>query len=79
MIGKTIAAIMLCTMPGLGQASAAPAASKAEIDARVQEAIGNFHKQTSACWQLAQKAAGMLVFPQGPKQASAASMAKARC
>ncbi|MBI2961069.1 MAG: hypothetical protein HYY28_12200 [Betaproteobacteria bacterium] len=51
----------------LGAALLAPcdasAASKEEIDAKVQEAIENFHKQSSAGKRLAQKAAGMLVFP----------------
>jgi lipid-binding SYLF domain-containing protein len=62
MIGKTIAAFLLYTLLGAGQA--ALAASKDEIDAKVQEAVGNFYKQTSAGKQLAQKAAGMLVFPE---------------
>lgn len=48
---------------GLGYAGAAVAASKEEIDAKVQEAIANFYKQTSAGKQLAQKSSGMLVFP----------------
>ena len=39
------------------------AASKEEIDARVTEAIAEFYKHTGAGRQLAQKAAGMLVFP----------------
>lgn len=47
----------------LGGLTAAVAATKEEIDAEVQEAIGNFYKQTSAGKQLARKAAGMLVFP----------------
>ncbi|OGV73932.1 MAG: hypothetical protein A3B82_03565 [Methylophilales bacterium RIFCSPHIGHO2_02_FULL_57_10] len=41
----------------------AVAASKAEIDANVEEAIANFYKHTSAGKKLAQKASGMLVFP----------------
>ena len=41
----------------------AGAASKAEIDAEVRQAVQNFHKHTSAGRELAQKAAGMLVFP----------------
>lgn len=64
MIGRTIASLMLCTLLGFGQPTIAQAASRAEIDANVQEAIANFHKQTSAGKQLAQKAAGMLVFPE---------------
>ncbi|MBI2313652.1 MAG: hypothetical protein HYU77_14225 [Betaproteobacteria bacterium] len=41
----------------------ARAASKAEIDAEVREAIQNFYKHTSAGKELAGKASGMLVFP----------------
>lgn len=48
---------------GLGGLTAASAASKEEIDADVQEAIESFYAQTSAGKRLAQKAAGMLVFP----------------
>lgn len=44
-------------------ATTAIAASKEEIDAKVQEAIENFYKHTSAGKRLAGKAAGMLVFP----------------
>lgn len=64
MIGRTIAALMLCTLLGFGQPTIAQAASRAEIDANVKEAIANFYKQTGAGKQLAQKAAGMLVFPE---------------
>ena len=39
------------------------AASKEEINAEVREAVQNFYKHTSAGKELAQKAAGMLVFP----------------
>lgn len=39
------------------------AASRAEIDAEVRQAIREFHKHTSAGRELSQKAAGMLVFP----------------
>jgi hypothetical protein len=63
MIDRTFAALMLCTVLGFGHPSVALAASKAEIDAKVQEAVENFYKHTSAGKQLAQKAAGMLVFP----------------
>ena len=44
-------------------ASGAGAASKDEIDADVRKAVQNFYKHTSAGKELAQKAAGMLVFP----------------
>jgi lipid-binding SYLF domain-containing protein len=64
MIGRTLAVLMLYILIGLGPASTALAASKDEIDAKVQEALANFYKQTSAGKQLAQKAAGMLVFPE---------------
>lgn len=64
MLNRTIAAFMLCAMLGFGLSSSARAASKDEIDAKVQEAVENFYKQSSAGKQLAQKAAGMLVFPE---------------
>jgi lipid-binding SYLF domain-containing protein len=64
MAGRIVVAFVLCTILGLGQPSAAFAASKAEIDAKVREAVENFYKQTSAGKQLAQKASGMLVFPE---------------
>ena len=64
MTGKTIAAFIACGLLGLAQPAAALAASKAEIDAKVHEAIGNFYKHTSAGKELAQKASGMLVFPE---------------
>jgi len=62
MMGRTIAAFFLYILFGLGQA--ALAASRDEIDAKVHEAVENFYKQTSAGKQLAQKASGMLVFPE---------------
>ncbi len=64
MIDRTIAALLLAALLGLGQPDIAQAASRAEIDAKVQEAIANFYRQTSAGKQLPQKAAGMLVFPE---------------
>lgn len=48
----------------LGGAAGAVAASRAEIDAKVSEAVENFYKHTSAGKRLAAKAAGMLVFPE---------------
>lgn len=60
MIGR----IVLCMLLGFGSAPLARAASKAEIDAKVHAAVENFYKQSSAGKQLAQKAAGMLVFPE---------------
>lgn len=61
---RIIVALLLGAVLGFGQTGIARAESKAEIDAKVQEAVGNFYKQTSAGKQLAQKAAGMLVFPE---------------
>lgn len=43
--------------------SGALAGSKAEINADVREALQNFYRHTSAGKELAQKAAGVLVFP----------------
>lgn len=43
--------------------SPAFAASKAEIDAEVRQALKEFSKHTSAGHELSQKAAGILVFP----------------
>ncbi len=48
----------------LGLVHPCVAASKQEIDAKVQEAVETFYKQTGAGKQLAQKASGMLVFPE---------------
>ena len=48
----------------LAASGAAIAASREEIDAKVQEATESFYKQTSAGKSLANKAAGMLVFPE---------------
>lgn len=47
----------------LSVASLASAASKEEINAEVKEAVASFYKHTSAGRELANKAAGMLVFP----------------
>ncbi len=55
--------IVMSLVVALLSARVASGASKEEIDAEVQEAIENFYKQTSAGKRLAQKAAGMLVFP----------------
>ena len=62
MIRRTMLVCMLCSL--LGPAAPALAGSKDEIDAKVQQTVGDFYKQTSAGKRLAQKAAGMLVFPQ---------------
>ena len=42
---------------------AVEAASKIQLDARIKEAISNFYELTSAGKELAEKSAGMLVFP----------------
>lgn len=64
MIAKTVLAGLLMCSACLFQTSAACAASKEEIDAKVREALETFYKQTSAGKSLAQKAAGVLVFPE---------------
>ena len=64
MILRTLAALVVSAILGLTHPSVVFAASKAEIDAKVQQAIRDFYKQTSAGKELAQKAAGMLVFPE---------------
>ncbi|HUX24406.1 MAG TPA: YSC84-related protein [Burkholderiales bacterium] len=64
MLGRTVSALVLGAIIGLAQPAAAFAASKAEIDAKVQETIRDFYKHTSAGKHLAQRAAGMLVFPE---------------
>lgn len=48
---------LIAAAPGAG------ASSKEQIDAEVREAVQNFYRHTSAGKELAQKAAGMLVFP----------------
>lgn len=42
----------------------AQAASRAEINAKVQEALGNLYKTSSSAKRLSQKAVGVLVFPE---------------
>ena len=64
MNNKALRSCVLGIVLGFGQLTAAVAASKQEIDAKVRETIGNFYKHTSAGKELAQKAAGMLVFPE---------------
>ena len=61
---QSIAAIAALGVLGAGVSNTARAASKEEIDAKVKQAIDEFYKQTSAGKTLAQKAAGMLVFPE---------------
>lgn len=63
-IGKNITALIICGLLGLAQPSSARADSRDEIDAKVQQAVEDFYKQTSAGKRLAQKSAGMLVFPE---------------
>lgn len=64
MKAKTAAALIVCALLGLVQPQPASAASKAEIDAKAQQAVQDFHRHTGAGKRLAQKAAGMLVFPE---------------
>ena len=47
----------------LSASALASAASKAEIDAEVRQAVGDFYRHTSAGEALARKAAAVLVFP----------------
>ncbi|MBL8385959.1 MAG: hypothetical protein JNM90_22940 [Burkholderiales bacterium] len=61
---RSLLAATLVAAAWLMQPSAASAASKEEIDAKVKEAVENFYKHTSAGRSLAGKAAGMLVFPE---------------
>ena len=61
---KSIAMMALGILAGASHAPLTHAASKDEIDAKVTQAIEDFYKQTSAGKTLAQKAAGMLVFPE---------------
>lgn len=63
MIHKALLAGALCATLLAMPARAPFAASKEEIDARVTQAVAEFYKHSSAGKQLAQKAAGMLVFP----------------
>jgi lipid-binding SYLF domain-containing protein len=58
MIMRTFIAALLIVF-----ATAATAASKAEIDAEVKQAIRHFYRHTSAGHELAKQASGMLVFP----------------
>ncbi|MES2662566.1 MAG: YSC84-related protein [Pseudomonadota bacterium] len=58
-IQSVILVLMMCLVSNISNA-----ATKEEIDARVQEALKNFQTQTSAGYELSKKAAGVLVFPQ---------------
>jgi lipid-binding SYLF domain-containing protein len=64
MLAKTLVTTLLMCITCLCGSGTALAASKEEIDAKVREATDNFHQQSSAGKSLAQKAAGMLVFPE---------------
>lgn len=63
MQAKHVVIYMLAAVLAWLPATPATAASKAEIDAKVAEAIEAFHRHTSAGKRLAGQAAGMLVFP----------------
>ncbi len=58
------ATLAMAALLGASHLRPASAASKDEIDAKVTQAVEDFYKQTSAGKTLAQKAAGMLVFPE---------------
>ncbi|MDA8110730.1 MAG: YSC84-related protein [Betaproteobacteria bacterium] len=64
MFGRILASVVLGSVLALGRAPTAAAASRQEIDAKVREAVATFYRHTSAGKELAQKAAGMLVFPE---------------
>ncbi len=64
MIGRIGFALFLCAALGAVHSPTALAASAEEIDAKVAQALEDFYRQTSAGKRLAQKAAGMLVFPE---------------
>ena len=59
-----LATLAIAALLGAAYVPLASAGSKDEIDAKVTQAIEDFYKQTSAGKTLAQKAAGMLVFPE---------------
>jgi lipid-binding SYLF domain-containing protein len=63
MQAKRVVICMMAAVLAWLPAAPATAASKEEIDAKVQEAIEAFYKHTSAGKRLAARAAGMLVFP----------------
>ncbi len=56
-------ALALALLVGPAALPAAQAASKAEIDASVREAVAELYEYSSAARDLAAKASGMLVFP----------------
>jgi len=63
---KTHAALVYALLAFVGiliQANTAQAASAEEIEARIEEALAEFYEESSAGRALAQRAAGMLVFP----------------
>ena len=64
MQAKTLFASIILAIANLMQSGAVGAASKDEIDAKTREAVDTFYKQSGAGKALAQKAAGMLVFPE---------------
>lgn len=60
-LGRTFWIIAL--LAGFSSIAFAGLSSKEEIDAKVQQAIEEFHQHTSAGKKLSERAAGMLVFP----------------
>lgn len=61
LVGRAVLALALVT--ALLLPTAATAASKVEIDARVQGALTDLYQRSPAARELAGKASGMLVFP----------------
>ncbi len=59
----TLIFALLTVIASILLASTADAASAEEIDARIEEAMAEFYEESSAGRALAQRAAGMLVFP----------------
>lgn len=64
MYGRLLASVMLGAIFVLAQPAAAATNSKQEIDAKVRAVVAEFYRHTSAGHELAEKAAGMLVFPE---------------
>jgi len=63
MLNRVLAICYLGAVLALFHPLSGYSASKEEIDAEVHEAVQTFYKKTSAGKRLAQRAAGMLVFP----------------
>ena len=64
---KLLSVRLLGLMLALGISSSATAASKTELDARVRTAMTELYERSPASKELANKAAGVLVFPRAIK------------